>query len=134
VLKREHRLTDGSSFAEAVRAGRRAGTRTLVVHVSHPAAERLADRPPRVGLVVGKAVGDAVVRNLVKRRLRHLMRERVDSLPPCALAVVRALPPAATASYDQLADDLDHALSRVLMRRPPRATTCGAAARAEERA
>ena len=31
--------------------------------------------PARVGFVVSKAVGNAVIRNRVKRRLRHLMRD-----------------------------------------------------------
>ena len=46
----------------------------------------------RIGFVVSKAVGPAVTRNLVKRRLRHLCRERVADLPPGSLLVLRALP------------------------------------------
>jgi len=67
-----------------------------------------------VGLVVSKAVGPAVTRNLVKRRLRDLARERVSSLPGSAVLVVRALPAAATAGYADLARDLDKALTRAL--------------------
>jgi ribonuclease P protein component len=63
---------------------------------------------------VSKAVGGAVVRNKVKRRLRHLMRERVDQLPPGSLVVVRALPGAGDADHAQLAQDLDAALRRLL--------------------
>jgi ribonuclease P protein component len=126
VLKREHRLTDGPSFGLAIRTGRRAGSRTVVVHVAAPdlvAVGLEPDRPARIGLVVGRTVGNAVARNQVKRRLRHLMRERVDSLPLAALVVVRALPAAAGASYDELAADLDHALGRALRPRGPRRTT-----------
>jgi ribonuclease P protein component len=64
--------------------------------------------------VVSKAVGSAVVRNKVKRRLRHLARERLTSLPGSAVLVVRALPAAAQSSYDDLAADLDRALVRLL--------------------
>ena len=110
MLPREHRLTDASSFRTAVREGRRAGKRTLVVHLGHGATTA----PPRVGLVVSRAVGNAVVRNRVKRRLRHLARERVPSLPGSALVVVRALPAAGAASYAELAGDLDGCLRRVL--------------------
>lgn len=67
----------------------------------------------RVGFVVSKAVGPAVTRNLVKRRLRHLARERTDSLPPRAMLVVRALPAAAQASYDELARELDRCLRKL---------------------
>ena len=37
--------------------------------------------PPTAGFVVSKAIGGAVVRNRVKRRLRHLMSARIGSLP-----------------------------------------------------
>jgi ribonuclease P protein component len=63
---------------------------------------------------VSKAVGGAVVRNKVKRRLRHLMRDRVALFPPGSLVVVRALPEAGDAGYEQLARDLDAAVQRLL--------------------
>jgi len=69
--------------------------------------------PCRVGFVVSRAVGPAVTRNLVKRRLRHLMRDRVDRLGDDSLLVVRALPAAAAASYRDLGDELDRCLGRV---------------------
>lgn len=69
---------------------------------------------PRVGFVVSKAVGTAVVRNRVKRRLRHAMRERMDRLPAGSLLVVRAQAPAATTSYPELVADLDRCLQRVV--------------------
>ncbi len=70
--------------------------------------------PPLGGFVVSKAVGVAVVRNKVKRRLRHLVRERLSELPPGSLVVVRALPGAGDADHAQLARDLDAALARLL--------------------
>jgi ribonuclease P protein component len=73
---------------------------------------------PRVGFVVGKAVGNAVTRNRVKRRLRHLARERLSSVPASALLVVRALPASSDAGYGRLGDDLDKALRRVLPQDP----------------
>jgi ribonuclease P protein component len=63
-----------------------------------------------VGFVVGRAVGGAVVRNRVRRRLRHLARGLVPRLPESSELVVRALPPAATASSLELAEDLDSGL------------------------
>ena len=75
MLDRPHRLTTSAGFATAVRTGRRAGTRTLVLHLG---ADPHGPSGPRVGFVVSKAVGNAVARNRVKRRLRHLARERLD--------------------------------------------------------
>jgi ribonuclease P protein component len=67
-----------------------------------------------VGFVVSRAVGNAVARNRVKRRLRHLARERLTSLPGSCVLVIRALPPAAEATWPELGDDLDRCLKRVL--------------------
>jgi ribonuclease P protein component len=120
VLTRAHRLTSGTLFGDTVRRGRRAGSRTLVVHLL-PQQPDGTGREPKIGFVVSKAVGPAVVRNHVKRRLRHLTRERVASLPGAAVLVVRALPAAATVSFAQLGEDLDRALDRALGR-PSRVT------------
>ncbi|ASO23199.1 ribonuclease P [Actinoalloteichus hoggarensis] len=67
----------------------------------------------RVGFVVSKAVGDAVVRHRVSRRLRHVFRARLAALPPGTDVVVRALPPAAESTSEQLAADVDRALRRL---------------------
>ena len=88
----------------------------MVVHLLAPEVERAhagAPTAPRVGFVVSKAVGQAVTRNKVSRRLRHLARERTTSLPPHGMLVVRALPGAAHASYDELANELDRCLAKV---------------------
>ena len=71
------------------------------------------DDPARVGFVVSKAVGTAVTRNRVKRRLRHLVRERVATLGDGTVLVVRALPASAGATYAELGAELDRCLSRV---------------------
>jgi ribonuclease P protein component len=72
------------------------------------------DGPARVGFVVNKAVGNAVLRNRVHRRLRAVMAARLPDLPLGSLTVVRALPPSASATYDELVADVDGALRRVL--------------------
>ena len=50
----------------------------------------------RVGFVVSKAVGGAVVRNRVKRRLRHLVAQQLAAAPTGVDVVVRALPASAS--------------------------------------
>ena len=113
VLTRSERLTSSQSFTQAVRRGRRAGTATLVLHLAVPTDGADISTGARIGFVVSKAVGPSVTRNRVKRRLRHLARERVPALPGSALLVVRALPAAASASYAALAADFDSALRRL---------------------
>ncbi|NVK76784.1 ribonuclease P protein component [Streptomyces morookaense] len=118
MLPSESRLRRREDFATAVRRGRRAGRPLLVVHLrsgtTDPHTPGSTASPVRAGFVVSKAVGGAVVRNLVKRRLRHLVRDRLDQLPAGSLVVVRALPGAGEADHAQLARDLDTALQRLL--------------------
>jgi ribonuclease P protein component len=99
-------------FTLVVRRGRRAGRSTLVAHYLDPDAGPAAP-PARVGFVVGRAVGGSVVRHQVIRRLRHLVRDRLDRLPAGSRLVVRALPPAAAADSAELGRDLDAALDRL---------------------
>ncbi|MFF0446123.1 ribonuclease P protein component [Streptomyces sp. NPDC004609] len=118
MLPTENRLRRREDFATAVRRGRRAGRPSLVVHLHSgspdPHASGESAPPTCAGFVVSKAVGGAVVRNQVKRRLRHLIRDRLAELPPGSLVVVRALPGAGDADHAQLARDLDAALQRLL--------------------
>lgn len=116
VLAADHRLADPDLFRAASRRGRRAGARTLVVHLLLPEARQVTGAPGacRVGFVVSKAVGNAVVRNRVKRRLRHAVRPLLERLPDGAVLVVRAQPAAAAASYPMLSADLTRGVDRVL--------------------
>jgi ribonuclease P protein component len=102
-----------SEFTRAVRGGTRAG-RSLVS--GHLLLQPGSDEPARVGFVVSRAVGGAVVRNRVRRRLRHLARGYLGSLPEGSLLVVRANPRAATARQADLAAELDLVI-RTLLRR-----------------
>ncbi|WP_369203298.1 ribonuclease P protein component [Streptomyces sp. PU-14G] len=127
MLPTENRLRRREDFATAVRRGRRAGRPLLVVHLrsrTDPHASEGEVPPTRAGFVVSKAVGNAVVRNRVKRRLRPLMRERLCKLPTGSLVVVRALPGAGDADHTQLARDLDAAL-RKLLKGSPRSADSG---------
>ena len=111
MLPSSNRLRRSDDFRRAVRSGRRAARRAVVLHLL---AEDGCAEPPRVGFVVNKAVGNAVLRNRVQRRLRAVMAARLGELPAGSLTVVRALPATATSSYDELVADVDGALKRVL--------------------
>jgi ribonuclease P protein component len=118
VLPAAARLRRREDFTLAVRRGGRAGRGTLVAHYLSPdlSAHPVSDAAPvaRAGFVVGRAVGNSVVRHRTVRRLRHLVRDRLDRLPAGSILVVRARPPAADADSATLGRDLDAALSRLL--------------------
>lgn len=116
MLPARHRLRASADFAAALRGprGARAGSTLIVVHANWTDAR--AGLPPRVGFVVSKAVGTAVVRNRTKRRLRALMAYRVDQLPAGCDLVVRANPVAAQANSHELGAEIDRLLARVTAR------------------
>ena len=113
MLPARHRLREGTDFAAAVR-GARSGSRFIVVHAN--STDVRAGQPPRVGFVVSKAVGGAVVRNRTRRVLRALMSARVGQLPTGVDLVVRANPAAAAATSQGLAAEVDRLLPGVLRR------------------
>jgi ribonuclease P protein component len=107
VLPAAARMTRRVDFDATVRRGRRLGCSRVVLHAAS------GEGPTKVGFVVSKAVGRAVVRNRVQRRLRHVMRSRLAALEPGTLLVVRALPAAASASSAELASKVDVLLGRL---------------------
>lgn len=110
MLPARHRLRQRADFAAVLRGpgGARAASRHIVVYVNRTDAR--TGLPPRVGLVVSKAVGTAVVRNRAKRRLRALLATRLSGIPAGHDAVVRANPSCAGASYVELGAALDRLL------------------------
>jgi ribonuclease P protein component len=112
MLPRAHRLRRSAEFGHVARRGTRAASPTLVVH----ALIRSDLEPVRVGFVVGRSVGNAVHRNAVKRRLRHLMARRLDAVPTHGSVIIRANPSAVTADSAQLGNDLDRCLESVVGR------------------
>jgi ribonuclease P protein component len=129
MLPTAHRMRRGEDFDCAVRRGHRAARPTVVMHavwgaeatLTHPQSgdeavddSRAPSIPPaQVGFVVSRSVGSSVVRSTVKRRLRHVMRERIQLLPAQSLVVLRATPGAAGATSSDLARDIDELIAKV---------------------
>lgn len=122
MLPREKRVRTPADFSQTLRSGARTGRRNVVVsaHLFDPTDTKTSQYtagPVRVGFVVSKAVGNAVVRNRVKRRLRAAVAEQLSGPlagHPGGTVVVRALPPSGTADWGELKKDLDSALTGAL--------------------
>ena len=113
MLPAEHRLRASADFGYVIRTGRRAGRATVVLHL---AGHRAPEVPAaRMGLVVGRSIGNSVMRHRVSRRLRAQLAERMARVPADCDVVVRARPAAAGATSAQLGADIDSALTRLLL-------------------
>ena len=69
-------------------------------------------RPARFGFIVSKAVGNAVTRNTVRRRLKAICAEALPDVREGADVVIRALPSSATASFQDLRAEVTRCLAR----------------------
>ncbi|WP_197375927.1 ribonuclease P protein component [Mycolicibacterium baixiangningiae] len=109
MLPARYRMTRSTEFSTTVSKGVRSAQPDLVVHMAND-----GDDPsgPRIGLVVAKSVGNAVVRHRVSRRLRHSVYPMLDQLQPGHRVVIRALPGSADATPARLAHELSEALRR----------------------
>ena len=113
MLPAAARMRRREDFSAAVRGGSRTGRPLLTGHLLiRPGSQEQA----RAGFVVSRAVGGAVIRNKVRRRLRALMGGHMESLPQGSLLVVRANPRAATARQSDLAAELDLVINTLLRR------------------
>lgn len=70
-------------------------------------------QPARFGFIVSKAVGGAVIRNRVRRRLKAIVERRLERGFCDADVVFRVLPAAAQATFAQLEHEVTRALDRV---------------------
>ena len=110
MLPAKYRMTRSTEFGATVKHGVRAVQPDIVVHVR---LDETADADgPRIGLVVAKSVGSAVVRHRVSRQLRHVARSVLAELDARERIVIRALPGSGNARSVRLEQQLKTGLQR----------------------
>ena len=111
-MQRRHRLSRSRDFDAVYRHGRSVSTRFLVLYWF----AREDGEGARLGLAVPKAVGAAVVRNRMKRRLRETFRARVAELSQDQDYVLVVRPGLAeaveTRGFDWLGERVDEILAK----------------------
>jgi len=104
VLPPQHRINHSDDFRRLFRRGKKHAT-PLGLILTLP-----TDGPSRLGVVVSKAVGGAVLRNLVKRRIRAAFTSLLPTLGGVDV-VVKAAPGADKLSYLQVLEIVSTATS-----------------------
>ncbi|OMC34129.1 ribonuclease P protein component [Mycobacterium sp. GA-1841] len=114
MLPARYRMRRSAEFSATVSRGARAVQPDVVVHALHDGTDATG---PRVGLIVSKAVGNAVERHRVSRRLRHVARSVIPRLEATDLVVIRARAGSSEAPSRRLEQQLQRALERLDARR-----------------
>jgi ribonuclease P protein component len=106
-FSKQQRLLRRIEFTKTMDAGTKVVTPHLVL-----IGRRNDETLSKIGFIVSKKVGGAVIRNLVKRRLREIFRTRLDK-PEGLDIVVIARGSAAEADFDEVARSFHSALDRL---------------------
>ncbi|NIJ05608.1 ribonuclease P protein component [Frigoribacterium faeni] len=109
MLARANRIVRADDYRNTVRRGRKSGTAHSVVYV-----RRRDDDAVRFGFIVAKTVGNAVARNTVRRRLKHVCHDLLPGVPPGTDVVIRALPGSLDVPWSTLLRDISGVVDKVV--------------------
>lgn len=103
-MEKRYRLSKNRTFQYVYRRGKSVACKDLVMLC-------VPGRKLQVGFSVSKKVGNAVVRNRTKRRLRECFRPWLGGVKP-GLYVIVARPTAAQATFQSLNRDVHYLLKK----------------------
>lgn len=105
-MKKEYRVKKEREFQKVFDEGSSVANRMFVIYwLPKEAAEHF-----RVGISVGKKIGNAVHRNRLKRLIRQCLHEVQKDLPENVDFLVIARPNAKNLSYNEVKTNLNHVL------------------------
>ena len=130
---RHQRVTRGDDYRRIVRTGNRVGGAFCIAYAVRRSLESREERgdsgggsgegsrtarplPARFGYIVAKNVGNAVTRNLVRRRMKAVSEQLIHHGVSGVEIVFRAHPAAATAPFADLEREMRSAATRLLER------------------
>jgi ribonuclease P protein component len=107
VLAKTNRITSGNDYKAVVRRGYRVvGPHTVAYLRRNPDGN-----PARFGFIVAKNIGGAVVRNVVRRRMKAASFQLLPFVPPGTDIVIRALPGSEGVPWATLHSEISDALN-----------------------
>ena len=103
-----------SDFVSATTHGKRLATGTFILQMRKRPEDHPATPAPRFGYTVTKKMGNAVIRNRIKRRLREAVRKAaVNHALPHHDYVLVSRHKALDCPFDVLLRDMEFAFSRI---------------------
>lgn len=107
-MHKEHRLAKREDFNRVYRHGKSTANQQFVVYVLPQPKNELF----RVGVSVSKKLGNAVVRNRLRRTMKEIVRLNKDSIKDRVDFVLIARKPVADLEYAEMSKSLLHVLKR----------------------
>lgn len=102
-MDKECRLRNNEDFKKVYRKGKNYWNRNLVMYVMKNKLNR-----SRVGFTVTKKIGNSVVRNRVKRRMKEIFRENVSNIKEEYDIIIIPKRNVVDIDYDQLKSAMIH--------------------------
>lgn len=107
-MKKAYRIKDNEEFQYIFQHGKSFANRQLVIYYMNKPMQKHF----KVGLSVGKKIGNAVTRNRIKRYLRQSFLELEDRIIPTLNIVIIARQPTSKMNFHEIKASLTHLLSR----------------------
>lgn len=121
-MRREWRLRSGRDYQRVRATGRRrANALFVMLAASHPSGP---DAPTRLGIVTGRRIGNAVVRNRVKRQLREIGRRLHPRIAGGWDLVVIVRPAIVSEPFAAIEQAMRSALAELRLLERPEVPTC----------
>lgn len=105
-MKRKYRITRAADFKRVRQSGKLYAHSLVSVIVAPGESES-----SRFGIIVGKAVGNAVMRNQVKRRIRAITDQYIQQINQKADILLVAKSSASTAGFQELFQAISYGLN-----------------------
>lgn len=102
------RLKKNKDFQVVFKKGRSFANRQFVVYVLKQEGQSFS----RLGLSVSKKMGNAVMRNHIKRFIKEIFRDLSDKLEPGIDYIIISRRPVRTMTYQQMQNSLIHVLRK----------------------
>ena len=112
MLAKKNRVNAPADFRRTMNKGKRVTTAHYIVSVLN----RKDSDPTRFGFVVSKTVGNAVARNITKRRLREVAVIAIEAMPDGFDVVVRARENAADVTFTHVTAEVVGAFNKATKR------------------